>query len=73
MIIELGNTSVKDLTSDLGKLEESLARLFNAKRFVHWFRNDLVFIKMILVVKMKLPKIWRIWKRPNWQKFEFTN
>ena len=34
MIIELKNTSVKDLISDLEKLEESLTRLFNAKRFV---------------------------------------
>ena len=44
MIIELANTSVKDLMSDLGKLEQSLARLFNAKRFVHCIKNDLVFM-----------------------------
>lgn len=34
MIIELGNSSAKDPMSDLCKLDESLIRLFNAKRFV---------------------------------------
>ena len=34
MIIELENSSAKDLMSDLCKLDESLIRLFNAKRFV---------------------------------------
>ena len=34
IIVELGNTPVKDFVSDMNKLDESLVRLFNAKRFV---------------------------------------
>ena len=36
MIIELGKTSEQDFLSDLSKLEESLVRLFNTKRFVNF-------------------------------------
>ena len=36
MIIEMGKTSEKDFLSDLSKLEESLVRLFNTKRFVNF-------------------------------------
>ena len=35
LIVELRKTSEKDFLSDLSKLEESLVRLFNAKRFVN--------------------------------------
>ena len=36
LIVELRKTSEKDFLSDLSKLEESLVRLFNTKRFVNF-------------------------------------